>query len=197
MLVLRYKDRLYSTLLRLCGTADDALDVLQNAFLRAYQKLDQFHGDSSFYTWIHRIAVNLALSERRRRKPAAGLAEGGANQLVDSADDQERTDPSAPLERLERERLVRQALGELAPDYRAVVVLKDLEGLRYEEIAETLGIPVGTVRSRLHRGRCELRAKLAPLFEDHAGENSGKLGRGETCGPPRPRHARLGLNDPP
>ena len=163
-LVLRYKDRLFPPLLRLTGSAEDAQDILQDAFFRAYQKIRDFHGDSSFYTWLYRIAVNLALSERRRRRPALRWSDLPSPEAIEPSDDPARSDPSAPLELAERERIVHQALGELPDDFRAVVVLKDLEGLRYDEIAETLGIPIGTVRSRLHRGRCDLRHRLAGVL---------------------------------
>lgn len=156
VLVRRYEDRLYATLLRLVGRAEDAHDLLQDAFLRAFKKLNTFHGDSSFYTWVYRIAVNLALSERRRRRPAPGRIDDRA----EPADDPLRADPTLPAERAELEATVQRALMALAPDHRAVVVLKDLDGLRYEDIAAILGIPVGTVRSRLHRARGELRESL-------------------------------------
>lgn len=165
-LVMRYKDRLYPTLLRLTGNAEDALDLIQDTFLRAYQKIDGFHGESSFYTWIYRIAVNLALSERRKRKPPIRLSDVPAFDPADAADDPGRSDPSSRLERQERERLVQKALDQLPPDFRTVVVLKDLEGLRYETIAEVLNVPVGTVRSRLHRGRADLRSRLSALLDE-------------------------------
>jgi RNA polymerase sigma-70 factor (ECF subfamily) len=165
VLVRRYQDRLYPTVLRLTGCAEDAQDLLQEAFLRAYQKLSRFHGESSFYTWVYRIAVNLALSDRRRRRPMLRLG-GGPGGGPDETADGHETDPSLPLERAERDRLVQTALNTLAADHRAVVVLKEFDGLRYEEIAAVLGIPVGTVRSRLHRARCELREKLRALIDD-------------------------------
>lgn len=161
VLVRRYEDRLYATLLGLVGRPEDAHDLLQDAFLRAYQKLGGFHGDSSFYTWVHRIAVNLALSDRRRRRPATGHAESWAEPIADPS----HADPTLPAERAEREAAVQRALRSLAPDHRAVVVLKDLDGLRYEEIAAILAIPVGTVRSRLHRARGELRERLKGLVD--------------------------------
>ncbi len=160
-LVERYQDRLYPTALRLTGAVEDALDLLQDTFLRAFQKLGGFHGDSSFYTWVYRIMVNLALTGRRRRLPRrfrAGLA-------GDSPDLSESSDPAAPLERAEREALVQGALGRLAVDHRVVVVMKEFDGLRYEEIADALGVPVGTVRSRLHRARCELKSMLRTALE--------------------------------
>jgi len=160
ILVRRYQDRLYPTVLRLTGCAEDAHDLLQDAFLKAYEKLGSFHGESSFYTWVYRITVNLALSDRRKRRTTWRLRVDRRGEPFDTADDVHQTDPSLPLERAERDALIQAALNALAPDHRAVVVLKDLDGLRYEEIAETLGVPIGTVRSRLHRARYELRQRL-------------------------------------
>jgi RNA polymerase sigma-70 factor, ECF subfamily len=161
VLVSRYQDRLYPTVFRLTGCAEDALDLLQDAFLRAYQRLDQFHAESAFYTWVYRIAVNLALSERRKKKHESSLA------LIDDPRDVRiEEDPAGPIERAERDMLIQEALNSLAPDHRAVVVMKEFDGLRYEQIADLLGIPVGTVRSRLHRARCELREQLRGLIDD-------------------------------
>jgi RNA polymerase sigma-70 factor (ECF subfamily) len=165
-LVRRYQDRLYPTVFRLTGRAEDASDVLQDTFLRAYQKLDAFQGDSSFYTWIYRIAVNLALSGRRQRRARLRLCGEGCVAMADAADPLRDNDPSAPLERAERDRLIQEALDALTEDHRAVVVLKEYDGLHYEEIAATLRIPVGTVRSRLHRARCELRDRLHAIIDD-------------------------------
>lgn len=165
-LVRRYQDRLYPTVFRLTGCAEDAQDLLQDAFLRAFQKLDRFRGGSSFYTWLYRIAVNLALSGRRRRRGAVRLAEGCRGDPLDPADDTEQTDPTRPAEQAERDALVQRALDALAPDHRAVVVLKDLDGLRYEQVAAVLGVPIGTVRSRLHRARCELRERLRGVADE-------------------------------
>jgi len=166
LLVRRYQDRLYPTVLRLTGCAEDALDLIQETFLKGYEKLGRFHGDSSFYTWIYRIAVNLALSGRRRKRPWASLSEGRNGETTEPPADPDDSDPTLPLERRERERLVQEALNDLAPDHRAVVVMKEYDGLRYEEIAEVLRVPVGTVRSRLHRARCELRDRLRVLVEE-------------------------------
>jgi RNA polymerase sigma-70 factor, ECF subfamily len=166
ILVRRYQDRLYPTVLRLIGCAEDAHDLLQDAFLKAYEKLDSFHGESSFYTWVYRIAVNLALSDRRKRKTMWRLREDRRGEPLDTTDDPSRTDPSLPLEQAERDSLIQAALNDLAPDHRAVVVMKDLDGLRYEEIAETLGVPIGTVRSRLHRARNDLRERLRGVIEE-------------------------------
>ena len=166
VLVRRYQDRLYPTVFRLTGCAEEAQDLLQEAFLRAFQRLDRFHGESSFYTWIYRIAVNLALSGRRRRRSVLRLDDGRHGPPVDPSGDPDETDPSAPLERAERDRQIQDALNALAPDHRAVVVMKEYDGLRYEEIGAVLGIPVGTVRSRLHRARGELRERLRALIDE-------------------------------
>ena len=160
VLVQRYQNRLYPTMLRLTGSADDALDLLQDAFLRAFEKLDGFHGESSFYTWVYRIAVNLALSGRRRHRSVRVGTLVRGDSALDPPSDPSRTDPSLPLELRERDAIIQGALNALADDHRAVVVMKEYDGLRYEEIAATLGVPVGTVRSRLHRARLELRDRL-------------------------------------
>ena len=172
VLVQRYQDRLYPTMLRLTGSADDALDLLQDAFLRAFEKLGSFHGESSFYTWVYRIAVNLALSGRRRQRSlrVVGLQRGETT--IDPPGDPVANDPTLPLERQERDSLIQAALDALADDHRAVVVMKEFDGLRYEEIAAILGVPVGTVRSRLHRARLELRDRLQGVATPEVATNS-------------------------
>jgi RNA polymerase sigma-70 factor (ECF subfamily) len=166
-LVGRYQGRLYPTVLRLTGCADEAQDLLQEAFLRAYQNFDRFQGGSSFYTWIYRIAVNLALSGRRRRKRRTlRLGDEHHGRVVDLPHDPKGSDPTAPLERAEREQIIQEALNTLTPDYRSVIVLKEFDGLAYDEISAVLRIPIGTVRSRLHRARCELRNRLRGLVDE-------------------------------
>ncbi len=175
VLVQRYQDRLFPTMLRLTGSAEDALDLLQDAFLRAFEKLDKFQGESSFYTWIYRIAVNLALSDRRRRKGAIRVIGATRVDALDPPGDPTRSDPTLPLERAERDHLIQAALNALADDHRAVVVMKEFDGLRYEEIATVLGVPVGTVRSRLHRARLELRERLKDVvIEDRSPSPAGR-----------------------
>lgn len=158
-LVRRYQDRLYNTVYRLVGNADDALDVTQEAFLSAYQGLGRFKGRSQFFTWLYRIAVNTAVSRRRKRRAVLPLDRGGPG-APEPADPSEFSDPAHGLERADRERLVQEMLARLSPEHRAVLVLKDIDGQDYETIAEILGVPVGTVRSRLHRARLELRRLL-------------------------------------
>ncbi len=165
VLVRRYQDRLYPTLLRLTGSPDDALDLLQEAFLRSYEKLDRFQGSSSFYTWVYRIAVNLALSDRRKRRVARRVLAAPGTEAPEAVADPDRTDPGAPAEQAERDAMVQRTLDGLDPKYRAVLVMADMDELRYEQIAEILGVPVGTVRSRLHRARSELRDRLREAFD--------------------------------
>jgi RNA polymerase sigma-70 factor (ECF subfamily) len=166
VLIRRYQDRLFPTVVRLTGCAEDAHDLLQDTFLRAFAKLGCFHGESSFYTWIYRIAVNLALSGRRRRRPTARLGDLHQGAAADPALDPRESDPTLPAEQAERDRIIQNALNELAADHRAVVVMKEFDGLRYEEIGAILNVPVGTVRSRLHRARCELRERLRCLVDE-------------------------------
>lgn len=187
-LVRRYQDRLYPTVFRLCGSTEDALDLLQDAFLRAFEKLGSFHGESSFYTWVYRIAVNLALSDRRKHRHVhvGPLARGETS--LDPPGDPEATDPGRPLELRERDDAVRAALAALADDHRAVVILKEYDGLRYEEIAATLGVPIGTVRSRLHRARLELRDRLQGVVEAGVAVGAGAVpaARPTAHAPPSP-----------
>lgn len=168
-LVVRYEQRLFATLVRLTGSNDSAQDVLQDAFVQAYVKLDGFQGQSSFYTWIYRIAVNRALSDRRKRREVVPLdASDGSTTRLEPAEDPERADPMRPLVASERNQMIQAALDRLSPEHRAVVVLKDLDGKSYDEIAAILDINIGTVRSRLHRARSELKRRLAPLLDENA-----------------------------
>ena len=162
-LVLRHQDRLYNTVYRLLDNADDAQDVVQEAFLNAYQSLRLFKGDAQFFTWLYRIAVNSAISLRRKRRVVLTTDTPPAGRLaLEPVDESEVTNPGHALERAEDERRLQDALNRLTPEYRAVLVLKEIEGLKYEEIAATLQVPIGTVRSRLHRARLELRDQLGP-----------------------------------
>lgn len=161
-LVDRYQDRLYSMLVRVLGSTHDALDVAQDAFVLAYQNLPAFRRDSAFYTWLFRIAYNAAISFRRKRKTRRASLDvlrdtGGLEPILPP----EVSDPAAALEAEERKEQLLEALNGLADDHRDVLILKEMEGFRYDEIAELLGCPIGTVRSRLHRARIELREKLS------------------------------------
>ncbi len=157
-LVRRYQDRLFNTVYRLLGSVEDAQDVVQETFLNAYKSLHSFKGDAEFFTWLYRIALNTAVSLKRKQRVALSLHAGRNGQGgIDPLDGSEGNQPGEALEKAELERCVQDALNRLSPEHRAVLVLKEMEGLKYEDIAEILQVPVGTVRSRLHRARMELR----------------------------------------
>jgi RNA polymerase sigma-70 factor, ECF subfamily len=165
-LVLRYQDRLFNSVLRVIDNQDDALDVVQDAFVNAYQSLGSFKGDAEFYTWLYRIAFNTAISHRRRRKATVSL-DG-----LSHADPEDRSDgvqPGAAMERDEDAVALAAGLAKLSPEHKAVLVLKDIDGMKYEQIAELLWVPIGTIRSRLHRARLELKQLLDPDGESGFG----------------------------
>ena len=164
-LVLRYQDRLCHSLTTMLGSAEDARDVAQEAFIQAFQKLESFRGRSAFYSWLFRIALNSAVNQHRkhRRTPVSIEAAREASG-AEPADTHPTSHPAYAMESSERQSLVRTALAELPPEYRTALVLKEMEGLKYEEIAAIIECPIGTVRSRIHRARLELRAKLQQLL---------------------------------
>ena len=168
-LVKRYQDRLYPTVLRLCGGAEeDADDLLQDAFLRAFEQLGRFpRGEFLLRHAVYRRSPStwLPFSDRRKRRVPGRVAPATGGDTIDSADLRAPTDPALPLLKAERDEQVQRALDALAPEFRAVVVLTDYDGLRYEEIADVLRIPIGTVRSRLHRARGELRERLRGVID--------------------------------
>jgi RNA polymerase sigma-70 factor (ECF subfamily) len=165
-LVRRYQERLFNTVIRLVDNAEDAHDVVQEAFLNAYQSLDGFKGDSLFFTWLYRIAVNTAISMRRKQRVSISIDSGrNGEHQIEPPDPSEQSRPGHALEQAEQERRIQIALARLSPEHRAVLVMKDMEGQKYEAMAEILQVPIGTIRSRLHRARLELRQLLE---QDHA-----------------------------
>jgi RNA polymerase sigma-70 factor (ECF subfamily) len=162
-LVRRYQDRLYNTVYRQLDNAEDAQDVVQEAFLNAYQSLDSFKGNSEFFTWLYRIAINSAISLKRKQRVTLSIdAARNGEAPLEPFDTSEESRPGRTLERAEEERRVQAALNRLSPEHRLVLILKDIEGEKYETIADLLGVPIGTIRSRLHRARAELRDLLQP-----------------------------------
>lgn len=168
LLVAERSGEVYGLLYRLTESGEEARDLTQETFLRAFQSIDQFRGDSDLRTWIYRIAINQARNRwrwwrRRRRESTISLdsADGRGNRAVTGpmAVDQGNTPEQETLAH-ERERVLRAALLTLGRVYRETVILRDIEGLSYEEVAATLRISVGTVKSRLARGRSQLRRKL-------------------------------------
>jgi len=170
-LVERYQDRVFNTLVRVLGSRDDARDVVQDAFVQAFVKLDSFRGDAKFYTWLYRIAMNLALSQRRRRRPTESL-----DTAKDNVGEEPMTQqPTAAEELIRRERaeMLQQALLNLNDEHRQILVLREMESCSYEAISEILELPVGTVRSRLFRARMQLKEQLKILLpEDYLPEET-------------------------
>ena len=165
VLVSKYQDRLYNTVLRLVGNREDARDTVQDVFVLAFRALGRFQGQSAFYTWLYRIAVNTAISLRRRQRVMVSLDSSRDAAGVEPADDEQRSDPAARLNQQEVQRQVNEALESLPEEFRVVLVLKEIDGQKYETIAQILNCPIGTVRSRLHRARIELRGRLSNVFE--------------------------------
>jgi RNA polymerase sigma-70 factor (ECF subfamily) len=159
-LIGRYQDRLYNTVYRLLDNAEDARDVVQETFLSAYQSLGSFKGDSLFFTWLYRIAFNTAISFKRKQRVTLRLHAGPDGTGVEPLDLSEGSQPGYALEKAEEERRIQRALNRLSPEHRIVLVMKDIEGQKYDVIAEVLQVPIGTVRSRIHRARLELREWL-------------------------------------
>lgn len=163
-LVTRYQDRLFNTLINVLGSTEDARDVAQDAFVHAFQKLHTFRGHSAFYSWLFRIAMNTAASYgRKKHRTPLSLEAVRVQSGLEPPDSHPESQPSYALESSERQSLVRVALAELSEEHRVVLVLKEIEGLKYEEIAAIVDCPVGTVRSRIHRARCEMRERLEAL----------------------------------
>jgi RNA polymerase sigma-70 factor (ECF subfamily) len=161
-LVTKYQDRLYNSVLHVIGSADEAYDVVQDAFVQAFVKLDSFSRQAAFYTWLYRIAFNLAISRRRRQRPVVSVER---TKELTGEEPLDRDDaPGARLQRQERAATVRAALAALAEEYRTVIVLREIDGCDYETIGEILDLPIGTVRSRLHRARTQLREQLKTVL---------------------------------
>ncbi|HWQ32814.1 MAG TPA: sigma-70 family RNA polymerase sigma factor [Blastocatellia bacterium] len=167
LLVRRWERQIYSLALRMTGREEEARDVCQETFLAAYRSLGSFRGEAKFSSWIYRIALNACHSRLRRQGTASELS-------LDETDDEGRrieiADVSAEqaadrLHRDERVAIVRRALHALPTEMRQVIVMKEYEELTFAEIAEVLGLPVSTVKSRLYTGLQLMRAKLAHLRE--------------------------------
>jgi RNA polymerase sigma-70 factor (ECF subfamily) len=171
-LVVAYQDRIHNGVLRMVGDPDEARELTQEALTRGLAKIDTFRGDAAPFTWLFRIAMNLALTQLRQdqRHRVFSLdqpatfggrmgAEDQATALVERLAHQ-RESPPQEAERRERQSVTLAALGKLDPDYRAVLVLRDIEGLDYQQMAQLLELPLGTVKSRLFRARLALRDGL-------------------------------------
>jgi len=175
LLVAKYQDRIYNMLLRMCGKPADAEELAQEAFLRAMERIGQFHGRSKFYTWLFRIAANLAISHRRRGGRIKFHSLSGPEDGDSSAGDaitsplaaKRQSGPQEAAVTAETHQRVMDALGELDDEFRLVVVLRDIEEMDYAQVADVMNVPLGTVKSRLHRARMMLRDRLRDLLDDY------------------------------
>ena len=167
VLVLKYQHKIIKLISRYVYDQSDALDVAQEAFLKAYRALGGFRGDSAFYTWLYRIAINTAknhLVAQGRRPPSSDIDPQEAEQYEGATLLKEYETPERLLLRDEIQATVFQAMDGLPDDLRTAITLRELEGMSYEEIAQTMGCPIGTVRPRIFRAREAIDAKLRPLL---------------------------------
>ncbi len=169
-LLTRYQDRILNTCWRMCGNIEDARDLTQETFLQAIRSIQSFQQKAGFYTWLFRIAVNLCLSHSRKasRTPKLSLYDGDGQlgtetHVVGRRTTEPAPSPLARASAREIENIVLAELERLDDEHRAVIVLRDIEGFDYQQIAEILEIAVGTVKSRLHRARLELRGRLGQV----------------------------------
>jgi len=176
-IVRRYSRHVYNLAYRMAGNDADAKDLTQEAFLRVYRSLDKVQPDVPLEGWLYRIVTNLFIDSVRRRgrvrlasldEPATTQRGGEVERHVSDSSGNPETLVVDPV----LDGQIQSALAELSHELRVVVLLSDVEGFSYEEIAQILGVPVGTVKSRLHRARRFLRDRLAPLYRSGAGEVS-------------------------
>ncbi|MCS6860026.1 MAG: sigma-70 family RNA polymerase sigma factor [Abditibacteriales bacterium] len=173
----RYKNKVHNYIARMVNDADDAEDLTQDVFVKAFISLGSFRGEASLQTWLYRIATNLCIDRARRRKRQRWDTMSLDEPVRDDEDDEigrdvpdVEADPYRHLERKELRQQVRRALGRLSEKLRAVIVLYDVQGLSYEEIAQVLGCPLGTVKSRLFNARAELAKHLKPYLYGEGAE---------------------------
>ena len=165
-LILKYQDRIYNVILRMCKNTHDAAELTQETFVKIIKKIPEFEGRSSFYTWAFRIAVNLTLNYRQRSVKLGlrsleaedkGYSRQSKQQLKELLADESNPDPAVMVQNKELYDIVIQSLMKLDDTHRAVIVLRDIEGMNYARIAEVLDIELGTVKSRLSRARNNLK----------------------------------------
>ncbi len=168
LLVRKYQHKLVKLISRYVSDPSEALDVAQEAFIKAYRALPKFRSESAFYTWLYRIAINTAknwLVSKGRRPPEADLSAEEAEQYEGGGSLRDYDTPEQLLAKDEVERAVYEAISELPHDLRTAITLREMEGMSYEEIAKAMDCPVGTVRSRIFRAREAIDKKLKPLLE--------------------------------
>ncbi len=167
LLVSKYQNKLFHLVSRYIKDPDEALDVVQESFIKAYRALPNFRGDSAFYTWLFRIAVNTAknhLTSMSRRPPQQDVDALDAEQYSGESRLKNADTPENELLRDEIQQTVQRAIEKLPDDLRTAILLREAEGMSYEEIAQVMGCPIGTVRSRIFRARDAIDKQLAPLL---------------------------------
>ncbi len=163
------QERLFASMLQVTGSPDEAEEVVQEAFIRAFMKLDTFQRNSQFFTWLYRIAFNSALTRKRRKRARVSLDQCRESNGLEVTDGGDAVDE--PMLRRERVSMVRNALQTLSDDHRSILVLREMQDHSYEDIAEILEISIGTVRSRLSRARGQLKIALEAM--QRAEESTG------------------------
>lgn len=171
-LILKYQNRIFNVIMKMCGNTDDAAELTQETFVKVIESINKFKGRSSFYTWLFRIAVNLTLNYCQRNAKMATRSldaeeiepDSSVGQVLkDFLSDDSAIDPAILAQRRELCDLAMQAMLKLEEPQRAVMVLRDIEGMNYAQIADVLNIELGTVRSRLSRARSHLREILEAM----------------------------------
>lgn len=168
ILVSKYQHKLVKLISRYIHDHSEALDVAQDTFIKAYRALPNFRGESAFYTWLYRIAINTAknhLVAQGRRPPDADIQIEDAEQFAGESELREYATPERLLLKDEIEKTLFEAIEQLPEDLRTAITLRELEGLSYEEIAEAMACPIGTVRSRIFRAREAIHSRLKPLLQ--------------------------------
>ena len=168
VLVLKYQNKIIQLVNRYVHDSDEARDVAQEAFIKAYRAIGRFRGDSAFYTWLYRIAINTAknyLVASGRRPPRSDIDAQDAEQYEGATGLKEYATPERLLQKDEIQYAIAEAIDALPDDLRTAITLRELEGLSYEEIAQTMDCPIGTVRSRIFRARDAIDTRLKPLLD--------------------------------
>ena len=169
LLVLKYQQRVINLISRFVKNHSDALDVSQETFIKAYRALPNFRGDSAFYTWLYRIAVNTAknhLTVQSRKITKSDYDVADIEQIEGNMSLTEQTTPESLLVKDELQETILKTIENLPEDLKSAIMLREIEGLSYEEIAEVMECPVGTVRSRIFRAREMIDSKIKPLLEN-------------------------------
>ncbi len=180
----RYHKKIFNVLLRMIGDFHEAADLTQDVFVQAYRALPSFRGDSKVYTWLYRIAVNRGKNRMKQIARGNSVITGSLDEPIDTDEGLTRdvpdqtAVPDRELERRELQAVVSEEINNLPPDFRLVIILRDIEGLSYRDMAEVIGISLEAVKSRLFRARSHLRERLRPYLS----------GTGRAPAPDRRRH---------